>query len=307
MKAVLSAVEAARRRSAAPAMEALARLTPWVRVAREERRPPWRIPDRKLFDFLAVYIVSGVGRFTVGAETFPVDAGDFIWIPPDALHAMESRADPQHLLYAHFDLIYAPERSHRVSPPPPHVQNPASQPESLHPPVRVLGIDRWQGKLPLMNAAAVHQTLQRMAHEDLTARNPLVQAGLVLELLGAILTGLQPGPAPNASHQQALQRAADRILAAADAPGPLDLHALAREARLSLPHFRRLFRAVHGVSPRRMHQFARMQKACEWIDFSTWNLSEIALRLGFSNVHNFSRAFKQEIGRSPRAYRRRQN
>ncbi|HTL53297.1 MAG TPA: AraC family transcriptional regulator [Planctomycetota bacterium] len=294
---------AAEPRSFTAAMQALAALTPHVRIAREEHRPPWHIPDRRLFDYLVVYIVAGAGRFTVGAETFPVDAGDFVWIPPDTFHAMESRADPQHLLYAHFDLVYDSHRSPRVAPPPAYFQDLRAQPELIHPPVRLLGIDRWCGRLPLMNLAIIHQTLKRMVYEHMTARNPLVQAGLVYEMLGAILNGLHPGSAPNASHQQALQRAADRILAAAT--DPLDIAGLAQEARLSVPHFRKLFRAMHGQSPRALHQVVKMQKACEWIDYSNWNLSEIAAKLGFSNVHNFSRAFKEVIGHAPSDYRHR--
>lgn len=190
-------------------LAALAELTPYVRVARDEHRRPWRIADRRLFDFLAVYIVSGPGRFTVGAETFGVEAGDFIWIPPDTFHSMESRADPQHLLYVHFDLVYNLKRSPAVAPPPAGFVAVREHPGLLHPPVKALGIDRWQGRLPLVNGAVVRQILQRMAHEDLTARHPLVQAGLVIEMLGAILNGLQPGAAPNAGHQQALERAAE--------------------------------------------------------------------------------------------------
>jgi AraC-like DNA-binding protein len=38
--------------------------------------------------------------------------------------------------------------------------------------------------------------------------------------------------------------------------------------------------------------------------FSDVNVSEIADALGFSNVHNFSRAFKSAMGVSPRAYKK---
>jgi AraC-like DNA-binding protein len=54
-----------------------------------------------------------------------------------------------------------------------------------------------------------------------------------------------------------------------------------------------------------MHDRARMQKACELVLHSGSSITEIASRLGFSTVHNFSRAFKREIGVSPRSYRER--
>jgi AraC-like DNA-binding protein len=73
---------------------------------------------------------------------------------------------------------------------------------------------------------------------------------------------------------------------------------------LSVSHFRKLFRETHGESPRDMQNRALMQKACELVLHSSWSITEIAYQLGFSTVHNFSRAFRREIGVSPQGYRR---
>ena len=87
-------------------------------------------------------------------------------------------------------------------------------------------------------------------------------------------------------------------------PFPEAAWIMARAAQLSEPHFRKLFRETHGESPRAMRNRALMQKAAELVLHSGASMSEIAFQLGFSTVHNFSRAFSREIGAAPRDYQR---
>ncbi|MGH8240048.1 MAG: helix-turn-helix transcriptional regulator, partial [Steroidobacteraceae bacterium] len=99
----------------------------------------------------------------------------------------------------------------------------------------------------------------------------------------------------------AVRRAAEKIVSKPEVS--LDLSSLARAAHVSESHFRKLFRETHGESPRAMQNRARMQKACELVLHSGRSITEVALQQGFSTVHNFSRAFRREIGVSPREYR----
>ena len=46
-----------------------------------------------------------------------------------------------------------------------------------------------------------------------------------------------------------------------------------------------------------------METASFYLTDSDASISEIAEKLGFSDVHNFSRAFKSAIGLSPSTYR----
>src|SRR3569623_1903733 len=111
-----------------------------------------------------------------------------------------------------------------------------------------------------------------------------------------------PSAATAGARWQALRRAAERIFAAPEAE--LDLAALAHAAQLSDSHFRKLLRETHGESPRAMRNRALMGRACELVLHGGASLSEIAFQLGFSTVHNFSRAFSREIGLPPGDYRR---
>lgn len=276
-----------------------AMLSPYVRGALEHWRGPWHIPCRVALDYLLVYIVSGTGHFSVGDDRFDVGAGDLIWIPPGILHEMRGVSSTMFVAYLHFDLVHDTERSPRVRSGARYSRG--SHPD-MHPAWTRQPIAGWSGLLPVVNGPAIYALMRQAIAEHRGARRPLRVSGLMLEIFAEIATGLS-APAANAGlHWPAMRRAAERIVAKPEAP--LDLRTLAAEARLSVSHFRKLFRETHGEGPRDMQTRARMQKAAELVLHSSWSITEIAHQLGFSTVHNFSRAFTREIGVSPQGYRR---
>lgn len=276
-----------------------AMLSPYVRGALEHWRGPWHIPCRVVLDYLLVYIVSGTGHFSVGDDRFDVGAGDLIWIPPGILHEMRGVSSTMFVAYLHFDLVHDTERSPRVRSGARYSRG--SHPD-MHPAWTRQPIAGWSGLLPVVNGPAIYALMRQAIAEHRGARRPLRVSGLMLEIFAEIATGLS-APAANAGlHWPAMRRAAERIVAKPEAP--LDLRTLAAEARLSVSHFRKLFRETHGEGPRDMQTRARMQKAAELVLHSSWSITEIAHQLGFSTVHNFSRAFTREIGVSPQGYRR---
>jgi len=83
----------------------------------------------------------------------------------------------------------------------------------------------------------------------------------------------------------------------------LNINLLARQHGLSPTHFRKLFKKHYHQSPRTALLEAKMRTACNCLIYSNLTISEIGDRLGFTNIHNFSRAFHNAVGRSPTAYR----
>ena len=86
----------------------------------------------------------------------------------------------------------------------------------------------------------------------------------------------------------------------------LTIAGLAREAGLSPFHFLRTFEKLTGVTP---HQFllrARLREVARRLTASRHRVIDVALDAGFSDVSNFNRAFRQEFGVAPLAYRARE-
>ena len=101
-----------------------------------------------------------------------------------------------------------------------------------------------------------------------------------------------------------------RLLRARDAMDrsyaqPLDVPALARIACVSEAHFIRTFRATFGETPHRYLQRRRVERSMWLLRETERSVTNICLDVGFTSLGTFSRTFREIVGQSPVAYRRR--
>ncbi len=64
----------------------------------------------------------------------------------------------------------------------------------------------------------------------------------------------------------------------------------------------KIFRESTGQSPMEYYMELKIKRAKQLIREKTYSVSEISDMLGYSSIHNFSRAFKKAVGLSPTAY-----
>ncbi|GAB3801083.1 AraC family transcriptional regulator [Spirosoma humi] len=83
---------------------------------------------------------------------------------------------------------------------------------------------------------------------------------------------------------------------------PPHIAALAREAGMSEPKLRKLFRQTFGKGVFDYYQGARMQEAARLLKEKGLTVSEVGYQLGFTNLSHFSRVFEQYIGLKPKKY-----
>src|SRR3954447_18093951 len=109
---------------------------------------------------------------------------------------------------------------------------------------------------------------------------------------------------------RAVEESNRRMLRARDAMDlhfaePLDVAALAKIAYVSEAHFIRTFRATFGETPPRYLQRRRVERAMFMLRESDLSVTEICFEVGFASLGTFSRTFKEIVGESPAAFRRR--
>ena len=118
--------------------------------------------------------------------------------------------------------------------------------------------------------------------------------------LSARVSFAPSGSPPNAeAHVTRAVRTIDRYPASQWA-----LSSLADAAGLSRYHFLRTFDRITGVTPHQYVLRARLREAALRLVRESGSVLDIALDCGFGDVSNFNRAFRNEFGVSPRAYRR---
>jgi AraC family transcriptional regulator len=84
----------------------------------------------------------------------------------------------------------------------------------------------------------------------------------------------------------------------------ISLVTLARLSRLSQHHFCRAFKQSFGIPPHKYHLNRRMQHAKALLSDRVTSITEIGLRLGYSNSSSFTLAFRKITGQSPSRFRR---
>jgi AraC-like DNA-binding protein len=286
-----------------PRIELLAYLRPYVRQCGDRPRASWRIPERKLLDYLLVYIAEGSGRFTVGGTAYDAAPGDLFWIPPDTLHEMEGFPPRMVCPYVHFDLAYRPERSHWDFTIPGGTRELRGLEGLMHPRPEYPELEDLNGRLRIPTAERTGNLIREICAEAARAQPyaSLRMSGLMLQIVGEVLRGKQGLAERYSHHLPALEAAAEHLRRQLGRDASVE--EAAEICELSPSHFRKIFQAHFGVSPRAYLRAARIRRAKELMLATTQNLSQIGRAVGFATVHSFSRAFRAEEGLCPSEYR----
>lgn len=83
---------------------------------------------------------------------------------------------------------------------------------------------------------------------------------------------------------------------------PPDIASLAKQANMSEPKLRKLFKQTFGKGVFDYYQSLRMQQAARLLRDKRLSVSEVGYQLGFTNLSHFSRVFEQHIGMKPKKY-----
>lgn len=116
---------------------------------------------------------------------------------------------------------------------------------------------------------------------------------LLISLGRAVRAGRGTGGELSASIQYMMMAYADEIR----------IPMLAAMEHLSTPRYNARFKALMGMSPSKYLLQLRIGAACDLLRNTDFPIKEIADMCGYRDPYFFSRAFKEQTGHSPRAYR----
>ncbi len=282
----------------------LTTLRPYVRQAGNDRRPPWELAERRLLDYMLVYIHTGSGIFSLGGHETAVGPGSVFWAPPDTPHAMRGSSPEMNCLYIHFDLAYDPRRSRWDAFILGGTAEHGEWREKLHPPLEDDEIGSWRGLLPLRgHTRTLYESMRELCTEF--HRNPphysLHATGLLWRILETIYQGLHEA-APAGSPAERLRQAA-AYFREHFASRELSVEKAARRFGFSESHFRSSFRREIGSTPHEYLLDCRVERARELLCYTDWPVGVIAEQTGFASIYDFSRRFRQHFGLAPRTLR----
>ena len=85
---------------------------------------------------------------------------------------------------------------------------------------------------------------------------------------------------------------------------PLPIGVIARQLRITQRTLSRTFHAELGASPKTVYKRLRLSAARRYAQQSSYSVTEIALRCGYASPAAMTRAFVEEFGKPPSAFRK---
>lgn len=277
-------------------------LVPYIRQSDYAVRRPWKYGDRRLLDYLLVYVQEGECRFHVDGEDHSLTQGDICLIQPGSLTCLEGMTDTI-TPYAHLDLFYNPNREEGFPTragqtdmaPYGHLMQPRLNdmpgvdiPVRLRPSKPVHFRDTmlkmiacWLGQDPLGEVKAQHMAAElalAILEDHVDQRSLETNALPALNWITSFLSF--------------------------HIAEPLTVSMMAERAHLSPSRFNDVFKSRFGMSPHRYLLQLRIHHARELLATSSYDQAQVADYCGFADIHHFSKAFKRHTGLTPGDYRK---
>lgn len=91
----------------------------------------------------------------------------------------------------------------------------------------------------------------------------------------------------------------EKLLVANFSDKPKSIEELSRKATMSSTKLKKLFKSVFGVPIYEYYQQKRMQRAGELLSAGKYSVRQVAAKIGYSNLSNFTAAFKKHMKEDP--------
>jgi AraC family transcriptional regulator of arabinose operon len=288
---------------AQPLSEALAFVSPFIRIAHDFVTPAFTLLPRQINDHALLYFKEGGGTYTDSGETYPIRRGTLFLCRPRRLHSFVGKGSPFAMLNIHLDMVEHPdsEQVHYLYRP----DDPAAK-------RRVAIISDKRGDpdylpvmIPITNPAAYEQLFFRVHRlfglRDV--RSNLQIKSAAIDLLAFIYTQVAAGAVSETVRGQLPGLESAVQFMRANFARPLSHDEIAAQAHLSRSYFARCFKEYYHISPLRFLNYLRIENAKSELTMTARPIKEIAVNSGFESVHHFTRVFSKTVSLSPAAYR----
>ncbi|WP_246485190.1 AraC family transcriptional regulator [Chitinophaga qingshengii] len=232
-------------------------------------------------EHILIYCLEGRGTIWLHKKEYPIEAGDCFIIPRDEPHAYQAHdTDPWTIYWAHFAGYTADAIVTAVQQQ----------------------LNSYQTFLPLAHERlALFENIYQQLERGYRTENLLYANMSFWAFLASCIYPGSYHPGKTKPEQDTIDHAIDYMYQHLDRM--LTLEQMARSINLSISHFSALFKSNTGYSPIEYFNHLKVQKACQYLQFTHLRIKEIASLLGMEDPYYFSRLFSKVMGQSPAQYR----
>ncbi len=230
---------------------------------------------------ILIYCYKGEGRVRVKTTDYRIEAGDFIVIPIRTAHVYEAdEINPWTIYWVHFK---------------------GSISNSI---LALLEKQAGGHKGIIRNNEHIFSLFNEMYNQlerGYSTDNLMYTNMCLWHFLTSFIYNGNFSSSVQSNHKDATDLAIDFLGKKIDQA--LTLEEIAREVNLSASHFSYIFKKKTGFSPMEYFNHLKVQKACQYLLFTTLRIKEIAQELGIDDPYYFSRLFTKIMGMAPNEYR----
>ncbi|WP_135555400.1 AraC family transcriptional regulator [Paenibacillus cymbidii] len=281
-------------------------LSPYIRFASDSViQSPWYMRERDLWDYEFLYLMEGEIVVTIAGHACCGVPGDLFILRPGRRHTIRSVGETTvRQPNVHFDLVERPDSRDVTISFLRKEEMSAAEIGWFREDLLSAGPFELPDHMRLRHPAVFEKLLFALIAEY-RMKLPFAKLrmqGHFLNLFAYLLREYEWGRTPLVRDKMPLLLQVEQYLNHHDADISLD--ELSNKFHISKFYLARLFQNAFGMSPIRYHQLARLEKAKQLLRFTELPIQQIAYQLGFSSIHDFSRAFKKQEGVAPSHYRR---
>lgn len=277
-------------------------IAPYIRESDYAIRKPWISHERRLLDYLIVYVQEGHCRFWVDNVPYDFHDGEFCLIQPGSLNILQGLTETV-TPFAHLDIFFNPIREESF-PTRPGQTDLSVYEHLLQPRLDDLIGESIPVKLQPREPAKFASVLSQMV-ECWMQHDPFMEIraqSLAFQLIVMMIQDHVP-------HNSTVRTSPDSLnwipsYLSMHLAEPLSVENIAKRANLSPSWFSTLFKRTYGVSP---HQFLlglRINHAADLLRTTELSIENIAIYCGFADVYHFSKSFRNKMGESPTEFRK---
>jgi AraC-like DNA-binding protein len=230
---------------------------------------------------ILIYCLEGKGKVTIDKASYNIIPGDYFVIPCNTSHQYETdEKNPWTIYWCHFKGEQADAIVSRV----------VSKANSFK-----YSLDFLDERISLFDQLYINLE-KGYSYENLTYVNLLFLQFLSTFLFSDRLTATHQDK-PDDFLEKSISFMQEHI------DKTLTLNEFATHVNYSPSHYSSRFKHKTGFSPIEYFNQLKIQKACQYLQFTDLRIKEIAFKIGINDAYYFTRLFSKTMGFSPKHYR----